>query len=87
QELTNLPIPERWPMLSVLVPAYNEALVIEDTLRSLAAQDYPAESYEVLLINDASKDNTQEIADRMAAEFPVIRVINVPKGQGGKGKS
>ncbi len=39
--------------------------LIEDTLRALAAQDYPAESYEVLLINDASKDDTQEIADRM----------------------
>ncbi|MFN3289199.1 MAG: glycosyltransferase family 2 protein [Acinetobacter sp.] len=87
KELANLPVPPRWPMLSVLIPAYNEGLVIEDTLRALAAQDYPAESYEVLLINDASKDDTQEIADRMAAEFPVIRVVNVPKGQGGKGKS
>jgi len=87
KELANLPVPQRWPMLSVLIPAYNEGLVIEDTLRALAAQDYPAESYEVLLINDASKDDTQEIADRMAAEFPVIRVVNVPKGQGGKGKS
>lgn len=42
-------------MLSVLIPAYNEELVIEDTLRALAAQDYPTESYEILLINDASK--------------------------------
>ena len=85
KELANLPVPERWPMLSVLIPAYNEELVIEDTLRALAAQDYPTESYEILLINDASKDGTQEIADRIAAEFPVIRVINVPKGQGGIG--
>lgn len=87
KEKEALPIPEHWPMLSVLIPAYNEEVVIEDTLRSLAQQDYPAESYEVLLINDGSKDNTLAISEKVAAEYPVIRIINVPKGQGGKGKS
>ena len=66
KELQNLSIPERWPVLSVLIPAYNEGVVIEDTLHAIAQQDYPAESYEVLLINDGSKDNTLEIAENLA---------------------
>lgn len=87
RELAALPVPEQWPMLSVLVPAYNEAVVIEETLLALAAQDYPAECYEVVLINDGSKDNTLEIAERLAAEHACIKIVNVPKGMGGKGKS
>ncbi len=87
RELAALPEPAEWPMLSVLVPAYNEGVVIEETLRALAAQDYPAGLYEVVLINDGSKDNTLEIAERVAAEHACIRIVNVPKGMGGKGKS
>jgi cellulose synthase/poly-beta-1,6-N-acetylglucosamine synthase-like glycosyltransferase len=87
RELENLPIPEHWPFLSVLIPAYNEGVVIEDTLHAIAQQDYPAHAYEVLLINDGSKDNTLEIAERMAAIYPCIKIVNVPKGMGGKGKS
>ena len=49
-----------------LDPAYNEGVVIEDTLHAIAQQDYPAEAYEVLLINDGSKDNTLEIAENLA---------------------
>ena len=66
KELQNLPVPDRWPVLSVLIPAYNEGIVIEDTLHAIAQQDYPAEAYEVLLINDGSKDNTLEIAENLA---------------------
>lgn len=87
EELKNLPIPQRWPMLSVLIPAYNEEVVIEETLLALADQDYPTEFYEVLLINDGSKDNTLEIAERMALKYSCIKIVNVPKGMGGKGKS
>lgn len=86
-ELEHLPVPEHWPLLSVLIPAYNEALVIEDTLRAMALQDYPIEQYEVVLINDGSKDDTLEIAERVATEYPCIKIVNVPKGMGGKGKS
>lgn len=87
KEMENLAVPSEWPMLSVLVPAYNEGMVIEETLLALAAQDYPADRYEIVLINDGSRDNTLEIAERIAADHPCIRIVNVPKGKGGKGKS
>jgi len=87
REKDALPTPKAWPKLSVLVPAYNEEVVIEATLLALAAQDYPADRYEVILINDGSKDNTLAIASDVAQKFPCIKIVNVPKGMGGKGKS
>ena len=60
-------------------PAYNEGVVIEDTLHAIAQQDYPAESYEVLLINDGSKDNTLEIAENLAKIYPCIKLSMYPK--------
>ncbi|MDP1539386.1 MAG: glycosyltransferase family 2 protein [Moraxellaceae bacterium] len=86
-EKESLPTPDAWPRLSVLVPAYNEEVVIEATLLALAAQDYPKDSYEVILINDGSKDNTLAIATEVAAKHSCIKIVNVPKGMGGKGKS
>lgn len=86
-EKANLPTPIYWPKLSVLVPAYNEEVVIEATLLSLAAQDYPKDSYEVILINDGSKDNTLAISTAVAEKYPCIKIVSVPKGLGGKGKS
>lgn len=49
-----------WPTLSVLVPARNEAGVIEARIRNLLEQDYPADRLEVLVISDASDDGTDE---------------------------
>lgn len=75
------------PFVSIMVPAHNEAEVIEDTVRALAAFDYPRDCYEVLVINDASTDDTPQILDALAAEYPHVQVMHVPKGVGGKGKS
>lgn len=76
-----------WPMVSVLIPAHNEGMVIEATLRALAASDYPAGRYEILLIDDGSTDDTRAVAARVAAEHEQIRIVEVPRGEGGKGKS
>lgn len=75
---------ESWPSVTVLVPAHNEAVVIESTLRALVASDYAADRYEVLLIDDGSTDNTREIAERVAAEHPQIKIVAVPRGEGAK---
>jgi glycosyltransferase involved in cell wall biosynthesis len=47
------------PKVSVLIPAYNEEKYIVQTLEALRQQDYP--NYEVLIINNASKDRTTEV--------------------------
>jgi cellulose synthase/poly-beta-1,6-N-acetylglucosamine synthase-like glycosyltransferase len=46
-------------LVSVIVPAYNEELVIEGTIRSLLASDY--QNYEIIVVDDGSKDGTSEI--------------------------
>lgn len=67
--------------LTVVIPAYNEEenieWVLKNTLKSLP--EYFSD-YEVILVDDGSKDKTGEIADRMARENGHIRVIHQPNG-------
>ncbi|MFE4418223.1 glycosyltransferase [Streptomyces sp. NPDC056817] len=56
--------------VSVLVPAYNEAKCIENTVRSLVASDHPIE---VLVIDDGSSDGTARIVENL--NLPGVRVI------------
>jgi GT2 family glycosyltransferase len=73
------PFPEgerkTWPKVSVVVCAYNASDTLEDCLSSLERLNYP--SYEVVLVNDGSKDETGTIARR----HPTVRTIDVyPNG-------
>jgi len=61
-----------WPRISVVVCAYNAAETLEDCLSSLDAQTYP--DFEIILVNDGSKDATGDIARRHSR----VRVIEVP---------
>ena len=45
--------------ISLLVPAYNESATIVDSVRNLISLDFP--EYEVIVINDGSKDNTLQL--------------------------
>jgi cellulose synthase/poly-beta-1,6-N-acetylglucosamine synthase-like glycosyltransferase/peptidoglycan/xylan/chitin deacetylase (PgdA/CDA1 family)/spore germination protein YaaH len=47
------------PLVSVIVPAYNEDLVISKTIKSLLASDY--DNYEIVVVDDGSQDNTSKI--------------------------
>ena len=50
--------------VSVIVPAYNEADILPVTLPALLNQDYSREKTEIIIINDASTDNSQKILKR-----------------------
>lgn len=80
---------DEYPMVSVMVPAHNEELVIQRTVRALLEFDYPTDKYEVIVINDNSSDNSSEMLTAIQAEFPDRRliVINTDDTVGGKGKS
>src|SRR5579875_2557786 len=68
-------------LLSVVAPVFNEAELIEtfvERTRSALA-DYP---FELVLVNDGSKDGTAEILDRIAAEDGRVRVIHLSRNFG-----
>jgi GT2 family glycosyltransferase/DNA-binding beta-propeller fold protein YncE len=61
-----------WPRVSVVVCAYNAADTLADNLRSLEQLTYP--DYEIILVNDGSRDRTSEIG----RSFAKVRVIDTP---------
>ncbi len=68
------------PPISILVPCYNEGDNAEETLATAAAVDYP--EFEVIAINDGSRDNTGEVLDRLVARIAKLRVVHLALNQG-----
>jgi cellulose synthase/poly-beta-1,6-N-acetylglucosamine synthase-like glycosyltransferase len=58
--------PSEWPSISIVVPAYNEAQAIGQTLNRILAADYPADRRQVLVVSDASTDGTDDIVRSFA---------------------
>ena len=69
-------LPFDWPSISVVVCAYNAAATVEECLTHTRALDYP--HLEVLLIDDGSTDDTADIAERVCAGDPRMKVIRAP---------
>jgi glycosyltransferase involved in cell wall biosynthesis len=68
------------PLLSVIVPAHNGAEVLPHSLGALAESELPRESWELIVIDDASRDGTAELASRWADR--VVRIDGRPRGPG-----
>jgi chlorobactene glucosyltransferase len=66
-------VPRPAPLISVLIPARDEATNIGACLESLQRQDYP--NFEILVLDDNSADDTAGIVDRMAAADNRIKLI------------
>jgi biofilm PGA synthesis N-glycosyltransferase PgaC len=73
------------PMVTLVVPAYNEGVVIEAALRSLLVLDYP--NYEIIVVDDGSTDDTYEKALAVARESHDISIRVVTKRNGGKAEA
>jgi len=72
------PLPLRYPMVSIIIPAYNEEKVIAKTIESVLEIDYPKK--EIIVVDDGSKDNTLQIAKKY--ERDKVKVLH--KENGGK---
>lgn len=74
-----LPLPAT-PMVSVLIPAYNESDNLVDIVQRLNEMNYP--DYEILIINDGSKDNTAQYAKALADKYERVRFIDLQENCG-----
>ena len=54
------------PLVSVVIPTRNRADLLSDALGSLVEQDYPADRYEILVVDDGSIDDTPSVVEALA---------------------
>lgn len=73
------------PSASILVPAYNEENNIQTTLTSLTNIDYPKNKLEVIVVNDGSTDNTQDLVEKFIIKNKGFNIRLINKKNGGKG--
>jgi len=83
----DLPSLDQYPPLTILVPAHNEEVVIERTVKTLLALRYPNDKLTLMVINDASTDGTAAILDRLHRENSRVMVYHRHKPDGGLGKA
>ena len=65
------------PFFSFVIPAHNEASLIEETLSRLQALDYPKDRYEVVVVENGSHDQTYEIAKKF--ESGTFHIYSTPE--------
>lgn len=69
------PEPPRWPRVSLIVAACNEEDSLEAAVQTRLAEGYP--HLEVVLVEDRSTDRTPAIVDRLAREYPRVKVVHI----------
>jgi teichuronic acid biosynthesis glycosyltransferase TuaG len=68
------------PWVSVITPVWNAADTLEAAIRSVQAQTLP--DWEMLLIDDGSRDGSRGLAERLAAEDPRLRLLGWAENRG-----
>ncbi len=78
--------PPIWPCVSIVIPSYNRAKELERCLHSLFILDYPIQCLEIVIVDDASTDETNSLLERMAQEATGrglnLRVVQHERQQG-----
>lgn len=59
-------------MVSIIIPSYNRSNLIEFTLDSLVRQDYDHSKFEIVVVDNASTDNTAEVVKKWVAKYPEL---------------
>ena len=74
------------PAMTVLIPAYNEGAMVEDTIASVVAARYPRERLQVIAIDDGSTDDTWHHIRHAALRFPgLVMPVRLPVNRGKRG--
>ena len=75
------------PFVSVLIPAHNEESQIKDTINSVLKLNYPKDRYEIIVINDGSKDCTKDKIQEVINENKDRKIIVIDQENQGKADS
>ncbi|PIU21160.1 MAG: hypothetical protein COT15_03735 [Candidatus Diapherotrites archaeon CG08_land_8_20_14_0_20_34_12] len=70
-----------FPNVSIIIAAHNNANILKKVLDAMLKLDYPKE-YEIIVINDGSKDETKKMLNQNFGKNPKITIINLEKNQG-----
>lgn len=71
----------QWPTVTLVIPVYNEARVIADTIEHALEIDYPAECRQILVVSDASNDGTDDIVRTFASRGVELLSLRERKGK------
>ncbi len=77
--LPTIPSATTWPMVSVIVPARNESMNILACLDALENQSYPQNRYEVIVVDDHSRDDTAFKVNQRRQRFNALTCLSAPE--------
>lgn len=69
----NIQTPDKFPTVSIIIPVRNEEKHIEKLLRNIQSQSYPANKFDVIVIDDYSTDNTVSIIKSL--NIPNVKIV------------
>jgi hyaluronan synthase len=74
------------PVLTVIIPAYNEGPMVESAIASVASASYPPGRLQIIAVDDGSTDDTWRWIERAARRFPrLVTPVRLPANQGKRG--
>lgn len=66
---------EHLPFVSVIVPTFNRSATLRLTVESLLAQSYPADRFEIVIVDNGSTDDTPRVIETFTARAPNVRAM------------
>ncbi len=71
------------PLLTVVIPAYNEGAMVKKSIEAVASANYPRDRLEIFVVDDGSKDDTWKHIRCAAARYPgLVTTVRFPKNRG-----
>jgi cellulose synthase/poly-beta-1,6-N-acetylglucosamine synthase-like glycosyltransferase len=70
------------PLISMLIPAYNEEERIPNKIENTLNIEYPTNRLEIIIINDCSSDNTKEVVTKYATKYNRLKLMNQKERKG-----